>query len=77
MEQDKICSGKNKPSGSGFSGALQSYVLKDLLKCQCKGVLFENNKWWCKKHAPSKIEEREKKAWNNYIKRLNRNNNKD
>jgi hypothetical protein len=34
---------------------------------------FENDKWWCKKHAPSKIKEREGKSWENYISKIRKN----
>lgn len=39
-------------------------------KCECKASIFENDKWYCKKHSPTKIKEREEKSWNNYIKKL-------
>lgn len=68
-----ICCGRNKPSGTGASGAIQSVILKELLKCKSKASLFENGKWWCKKHAPSKVKEREEKSWQTYLKKINKN----
>lgn len=44
---------------------------KDTFKCTSKASIFENNKWFCKRHAPSKIKEREEKSWDNYIKKIN------
>lgn len=72
-KETHICSGYNKPSATGFSGACMFYVLKDFLKCTNKATLFENGKWWCKRHAPSKVKEREEKSWEKYIARIRKN----
>jgi hypothetical protein len=75
MKKEKnICCGHNRPSASGVSGVVAFFVLKDRLKCTSKATMFENNKWYCKRHAPSKIEEREEKKWGTYIKKISRNN---
>lgn len=65
-----ICQGYNKPSATGASGAVSFYVNKDALKCTCKATYFENNKWFCKRHAPSEKLKREEKSWSTYIKRI-------
>lgn len=65
-----ICCGYNKPSAKGYSGAVASFMLKNTLKCTNKASLFENNKWYCKRHAPSMVEEREKKSWNTYVNKI-------
>ena len=69
----KICQGYNKPKAVGFGGFIASHILKDNLKCSCKAILFENNKWWCKRHAPSEKKKREDKSWKTYIKRIHKN----
>lgn len=71
MKEKHICVGYNKPSATGFSGAVAFHVLREILKCKSKASLFENGKWYCKRHAPSKIEEREEKSWATYCKKLN------
>jgi len=70
-KEPHICQGHKKPSAKGASGAVMFYVLKDTFKCTSKASIFENNKWFCKRHAPSKIKEREEKSWDNYIKKIN------
>jgi len=66
-----VCVGYNKPKG--MTGVLHSAHYRDYYKCKCKGTIFENNKWYCKRHAPSKIKEREEKSWDNYVARLFKN----
>ena len=73
MKEIHICSGYNKPSSTGFSGYIASAILRDKLKCTCKATLFENDKWYCKRHAPSKILEREEKSWATYKNKLFKN----
>jgi len=68
---NNLCSGYNKPSATGASGVVMFSIIKHSLKCRNKAKIFENDKWWCKKHAPSEVAKREEKSWNNYIKRLN------
>lgn len=70
-EEKYICSGYNK--SRGMTGMLHFYSYKKYYKCSSKGVIFEEDKWWCKRHAPSKIEEREAKVWNRYIDKINKN----
>jgi hypothetical protein len=65
-----ICVGYNKPSATGASGVVMFSVIKDTLKCQSKACLYEDGKWYCKRHAPSKKIERENKSWDNYISKL-------
>lgn len=70
MKEKHICVGYNKPSATGASGAVMFYVMKDRLKCTNIASLFENDKWYCKRHAPSKIAEREAKSWETYVSKL-------
>jgi hypothetical protein len=35
--------------------------------CGCSAKYFENDKWYCGKHAPSKIKERETKSYQKWI----------
>lgn len=67
----RICSGYNKPKG--LTGKLHSASYREHYKCTCKASIFENNKWWCKNHAPSKIKEREEKKWETYISKIRKN----
>jgi len=70
MKKDNICEGKNKIKG--YVDVFLDYTYGSSRRlCNNKATIFENNKWYCKKHAPSKIKEREEKAWENYIKKLN------
>lgn len=72
MEKEiNICSGYNKPKG--LTGKLHSAHYREYYKCNCKASIFENDKWWCKKHAPSKIKEREDKKWETYISKIRKN----
>lgn len=73
METEKkekhICEGYNK--SKGYVGMFIDFTHgKSRRKCECKASIFENEKWYCKKHSPTKIKEREEKSWNNYIKKL-------
>ena len=34
--------------------------------CGCNAKYFENGKWYCGKHAPSKVQEREQKRYDNW-----------
>lgn len=72
-KQNHICSAHNKPSATGKSGAIAFYILKDRFKCINKASVFENGKWYCKRHAPSKVAEREEKNWQTYISKIKRN----
>ncbi len=72
MDKEKhICSGFKK--SKGLVGKIHSAMHRDYYKCNCNAVVFENEKWWCKKHAPSKIKEREEKSWQTYLARIRRN----
>lgn len=66
-----LCSGYNKPKG--LTGVLHRAFYKSDYKCTCKAALFENGKWYCKRHAPSKIAEREAKSWQRYTERIRKN----
>ena len=55
----KKCEGH--PRRGGIVGVLASYSFGPL-SCDYKASLFENGKWFCKLHAPSCIEERERKS---------------
>jgi hypothetical protein len=56
-----ICQGRKKIQG--FVGMFIDYTHgKSRRNCQAKASIFEDGKWYCKRHAPSKIAEREKKA---------------
>ena len=67
-KEKEICCGRNKPSG--MVGILHAYSYPDYYKCQSKASMFENGRWYCKRHAPSKIKEREAKSeermWEKY-----------
>lgn len=62
------CCGRNK--AIGMVGVLHIWSYPDYYKCQSKASLFENGKWFCKRHAPSKVKERKDKAeermWEKY-----------
>ena len=61
MAKEKhICEGHNKPVG--MVGLLHYAHYRSYYKCDKIASMFEKNKWWCKRHAPSKIKEREEKA---------------
>ncbi len=69
MAKEKhICSGKNKRKG--YVGLFIDYTHgSDRRKCKSTASVFENDEWYCKRHAPSEIEKREAKSWQNYIKK--------
>ena len=66
-----ICSGYNKPRG--MVGKLHSSMYRDYYKCDANATIFEDGKHWCKRHAPSKVKEREEKSWQKYLDRLRKN----
>jgi hypothetical protein len=72
MPKEKhICCGYNK--AHGMRGVLHKAMYREWYKCDKVAKHFEDNKWYCGNHAPSKIKEREDKAWNRYIDKINRN----
>ena len=71
MKEKNICVSYSKPTATGFSGAVAFAVLRENFKCTSKASLFEDGKWFCKRHAPSKIKEREEKSWVTYCNKLN------
>lgn len=70
MSKDvKICEGYNK--ADGYVGVFLDFTYgKSRRRCDFKASMFENGKWYCKKHAPSKIIEREAKANERYMDRI-------
>jgi hypothetical protein len=52
---------------------LHAYNNAEHYKCQAKATIFENGKWYCKKHAPSNVELREDKKWQTYVSKIQRN----
>lgn len=52
------CSGRNKDKSMGFS-----FCFPEHNRCTSNGSLFENDKWWCKRHAPSIKEKKRKEYW--------------
>ena len=52
---------------------LFAYSHKSYYKCTSNGTIFENGKYWCKRHAPSEVKLREEKKWQTYLNRLRRN----
>lgn len=59
MEKNRICSAtiNDKTSKQIMSRMINGY--QDEI-CGCKAKYFEDEKWFCGRHAPSKIEERER-----------------
>jgi hypothetical protein len=67
-----ICSAivNNKTSRQIITKMLNGY--SDEI-CGCNAKYFENNEWYCGRHAPSKIAERERisyEKWKSKIKKL-------
>ncbi len=44
--------------------------------CNCKAVYFENGSWYCGKHSPSKIEERQLKSYQKWLEKIESNKSK-
>lgn len=70
MSDKQICCGLNK--AVGIVGVLHKSMYSSSYKCTSKGSIFEDDKWWCKRHAPSKIKEREEKSWDKYVSKIYR-----
>ena len=71
MKKEKhICEGKNKTIG--YVGIFLDYTYgSSRSNCDKNATIFENGKWYCKRHAPSKIQEREDKSWATYVAKIN------
>lgn len=65
------CRGYKKSIGT--AGFFHKATNKEHYKCQAKGVLFEDGKWWCKRHAPSEKLKREEKSEAIYMARIRKN----
>ena len=71
MKKERIeCCGYNKPKG--LTGVLFKAHHKEHFKCHAKASVVENEKHYCKRHAPSEIKKREEKSWNNYISKISK-----
>ena len=66
-----ICQGK-RPCRT-FSDAIRRRVNPEQFKCKAKASVFENDKWYCKHHAPSAVAERERKSEETYMRRIHKN----
>jgi hypothetical protein len=74
MAKEKhICVSYNKPSAEGASGVVSFYVNRDRFKCTSNATVFEDGKWYCKRHSPSAKKAREEKSWETYMARIRRN----
>lgn len=69
--EQHLCVGYNK--AKGLIGLLHKAHNREHYKCQNKGSIFENEKWYCKRHAPSKIKEREAKSELTYLTKIRMN----
>lgn len=52
---------------------LHAYHHPEHYKCGVKATIFENEKWYCKKHAPSNVKLIEDKKWQTYVSKIQRN----
>ena len=66
-----ICQGK-RPCRT-ISDALLRRCYPESFECTAKASILENNKWYCKRHAPSAVAERERKSEETYMRRIYKN----
>jgi hypothetical protein len=75
-KETHICQGRNKRQG--YVGLFLDVTYgTDRRKCNSKGVIFENDKWYCKRHAPSVIKLRKEKSEETDRLRIQRNLNRN
>jgi hypothetical protein len=70
-KETHICQGK-RPCRT-FSAALHRRVNPEAFRCSAKASVFENDKWYCKRHSPAAVAERERKSEQTYYNRMYKN----
>jgi hypothetical protein len=66
-----ICQGR-KPCRTFFAALLRR-VNPEAFICTAKASVFENGRWYCKRHSPTAVAERERKSEQTYYNRIRRN----
>ena len=74
MKEKHKCS--RRKGGQSIMGALLRHSFPDEMECDKNATYFENDRWWCGFHAPSKIKEREDRNEAKYFARIRKNLNK-
>jgi hypothetical protein len=59
MKEKHTCCGRK---GTGITAVLYHATFPGTGKCDFNATYFEDGRWWCGKHAPSKVEERDQKS---------------